>query len=85
MSLASVVHDFRAAWKDQSVEVIHRAACEVATALLHHRDVEVGSFDGKQFVPWPLTPWAADDKIGTEVMAMNDFLADDSRYVFRRR
>jgi len=85
VALADVVRDFRGAWRDQGVEMIHAAACEVATGLLHHGDVEVGEFDGKQFVPWTLSPWAAAERISAEVMPMNDFLQDGRRYVFRRK
>lgn len=85
VSLAGITREFRTAWPEQSVAVVNGAVCEVATALLHHGDVEVGDFDGDRFVPWPMTSWAAAEKIGAELRAKNEFVEDDRRYVFRRK
>jgi len=85
VSLAGITREFRTAWPEQSVAVINGAVCEVASALLHHGDVEVGDFDGDKFVPWTMAAWAAAEKIRMELMAKNEFVEDDRRYVFRRK
>jgi hypothetical protein len=85
VSLAGITREFRTAWPDQGVGVVNGAVCEVATALLHHGDVEVGDFDGNKFVAWPMAPWAAAEKINVELVAKKEFLEDERRYVFRRK
>jgi hypothetical protein len=85
LTLASVVHDFRVAWHGQKREMINEGACEVAMALLHHGDVEVGDLVGGKFIPWELTRWDAAEKIHTEMMAQPNFLEDEQHYIFRRK
>ncbi len=85
LALAALVGQLRAAWPGESLAVVHGAACDVATGLLHHRDIEVGSLTGGKFVPWPMSRWAAEEKIRREVMAMPGLLTDETDYVFRRK
>jgi hypothetical protein len=85
VALASIVRQLHRGWPDEGVSVVHHAAREVATGLLHHDDIQVGNLVGGKFVPWRLTPWAAAEKIDTELKAMPDFLIDETRYVFRRK
>jgi hypothetical protein len=85
VSLASGIGQLHAGWPGESVAVVHGAAVEVAAGLLHRGDIEVGSLEGGKFIPWSLTPWQAEEKIRTELMAMPGFLTDENRYVFRRK
>ncbi len=85
VALARIVRDARAAWPEQSVAVVHRAVLEVATGLLHRRDIEVGGFAGKPFVASPLKPWDASERIGAELGARKEWYDDGTRYVFRRK
>ncbi len=85
VALAGIVREFRVAWPEQGVDWVHASACEVATALLHHGDVEVGDFDGTKFVPWRMPRWVAAEKISAELRPMPDFLEDAHHYVFRRK
>lgn len=85
ISLAAGVRQLHAGWPGESVAVVHGAAQEVATALLHHDDIEVGTIVGGKFVPWQISRWAAEEKIRIELRSMREFLTDESRYVFRRK
>jgi len=85
VSLANFVRELRVAWPGENVATVHAAACELATGLLHHGDIEVGSLEGKTFVPWSMSRWEAARKIDTELKSMHDFLQDENRYVFRRK
>ena len=64
---------------------VHGFVREVAACLLHYDDVEVGDIESGKFVAWNLEACDADERIDSELMAMDDFLADDTRYVFRRK
>ncbi len=79
------MRDARRAWPQADVVVVHGAALEVATGLLMHSDIEVGSMVDGTFVPWRMSPWNASEKIHEEIGGMAGFLSDQSRYVFRRK
>ncbi len=82
VSLAVVVWEIREKWGVEfGVPEVHGFVREVATCLLHHQ-VEVGDVIDHSFVPWDLEPWDADEKIDHELMSMEVFLEDESRYVF---
>ncbi|HTZ20746.1 MAG TPA: hypothetical protein VMC06_07680 [Opitutaceae bacterium] len=85
VALASVVSQLHRGWPDAGVSVVHGAAREIATGLLHHDDIEVGDLAGGKFVPWRMTPWAAAEKVDAELKSMPDFLTDETHYVFRRK
>ncbi len=82
---AHLVRELRRLWgSDFGVRSVHGFVREVATCLLHHNDVEVGDMTAGRFVPWRLPPWDADERIDAELMAMNSFLDDEDKYVFRK-
>ena len=85
LALAGVVREFRAAWPDQSAAGVNGAAGEVATALLHHRDIEIGDIEAGKFVPWRQSPWEAAGRINAELMARKEFFSDETHGVFRRK
>jgi len=85
VDLANFVKDARLAWPQANVTVVHGAALDVATGLLMHPDIEVGSVVNGTFVPWHMAPWQASARIHEEVGGMAGFLAEPSRYVFRRK
>ena len=85
VSLATFVTDARKSWPGESVATVHEAAGELAEGMLHQGDIEVGSLEGTKFVPWSMPPWKAARRIHTELGAMNDFLSDEGRIVFRRK
>jgi hypothetical protein len=64
---------------------VHGFVREVATCLLHLEDVEVGDLKNGKFVRWPLEPLEVDEKIDTDLLAMDEFLDDKTRYVFRKK
>jgi hypothetical protein len=83
---AYLVRDLRRRWgSEHDAGSVHGFVREVATCLLHHDDVEVGDIAAGRFVPWMLEPWDASDKIDAELMAMQSFLNDDDKYVFRKK
>ncbi|MBE0543193.1 MAG: hypothetical protein IH623_17755 [Verrucomicrobia bacterium] len=83
---AHLVRELRSRWGvEHGIGSVHGFVREVATCLLHHEDVEVGDMQAGTFVPWALPQWDADDKIDAELMAMETFLDDENRYVFRKR
>ena|SRR6478609_4274299 len=85
VDLATFVRDARRAWPKADVAVVHGVALEVATGLLMHSDIEVGSMVDGAFVPWRLSPWAAAGKIHEQMAGMPGFLSDQGHYVFRRK
>lgn len=85
VTLAHWVKELQTAWPDADVRVVHGAVHEIAAALLHRGDVEVGERRANQFVPWRMTRWDAEARIHSELMAMKDFLQDENRYVFRKK
>jgi hypothetical protein len=86
VSVAHMVRELRTRWGvEHGVGSVHGFVREVVTCLLSHDDVEVGDISAGRFVPWTLELWEADDKIDAELMAMESFLEDEDRYVFRKR
>jgi len=86
ISAADMVGEIRNRWgADFGFLEVHGFIREVATDLLHYDDVEVGDFEGGQFVSWGLEPWDSDSKIDDDMMSMSTFLEDKTRYVFRRK
>jgi hypothetical protein len=86
VSAAHLVRELRSRWGiEHGIGEVHRFVSEVATCLLGHDDIEVGDIAAGRFIPWQLESWEADDRIGAELMAMNLFLDDESKYVFRKR
>lgn len=85
VNLATFVQDERKAWPQADLTTVHAVTLEVATGLLMHPDIEVGSMERGTFVPWRLAPWQAAARIHEEVGGMPGFLSDPSRYVFRRK
>jgi hypothetical protein len=86
VSAAHLVRELRSRWGvEHGVGSVHGFVREVATCLLHHDDVEVGDVTAGRFVPWQLASWDADEKIDAELMTMDLFLDDESKYVFRKR
>ena len=86
VAAAQLVRELRSRWGvEHGVGSVHGFVREVATCLLHYEDVEVGDVQAGTFIPWPLPQWDADDKIDAELMAMDSFLDDEARYVFRKR
>jgi hypothetical protein len=85
VALATLVGQFRVAWPGEGVAAVHSAAMEVAADLLHQGDVQVGDLEAGKFVPWPIKPWAAEEKIRAELLAQPGFYANDRQIVFRRK
>ena len=86
VAAAHLVRELRSRWGvEHSVGSVHGFVRETATCLLHRDDVEVGDVTAGRFVPWQLAPWDADERIDAELMAMDLFLDDDNKYVFRKR
>ncbi len=86
VAAAHLVRELRFRWGvEHGVHSVHGFVREVATCLLRQDDVEVGDIREGLFVPWPLPQWAADDKIDAELTALESFLEDEDRCVFRRK
>lgn len=82
---SDMIREIREAWGPaHGVGAVHGFIREVATCLLHY-EVEIGDLIDGRFVSWGLEPWDADEKIDHELMSMDAFLEDDSRYVFRTK
>jgi hypothetical protein len=85
VAAADLVCELRTRWgPEHGVGSVHRFVEEVAACLLHHHDVEVGAMKADHFTPLPLEPWDAHKKIADELMSMETFFEDRTRYVFRR-
>jgi hypothetical protein len=85
VAAAHIVRELRSRWGiEHGVGSVHVFVREVVTCLLHHDDVEVGDVKSGRFVAWQLPPWDADYRIDSELMAMDTFLDDETRYVFRK-
>ncbi len=85
MSAAELVQELRTRWgPDHSAAEVHRFVEEVAACVLHHGDVEVGDICDGHFAGWRLEPWDAQARLARELLAMDTFLDDKQRYVFRR-
>ena len=85
VALANLIGQLRVGWPSEGVTVVHEAAREVASGLLHHDDIEVGDLDHGKFVPWAMKPWEAEERVRAELMATHDFFADPARIVFQRK
>jgi hypothetical protein len=86
VAAAHLVRELRSRWgPEHSVGSVHNFVREAAACLLLHEDVEVGDVVTGRFVPWELASSDSDDKISEDLMAMDLFLDDESKYVFRKR
>jgi len=86
VAAAHLVRELRSRWgAEHGVGSVHGFVREVATCLLHYEDVQVGDVTTGKYVPWQLAPWEADERIDAELMAMDLFLEDEDRYVFRKK
>ena len=85
LPLATVVKEMREAWPTESITVVHAAALEVGSALLHRRDMEIGELVDGKFVPSTSAPWQTNERMISAVNTSNTFFADDRIYVFRRK
>ena len=85
LTLATVVKELRGAWPAENAAVVHRAALEVGTALLHRGDIEMGEIVGGRFVPSELAPWLANERMITEVDASPGWFENEQIVVFRRK
>jgi len=84
VSAVELVQELRTKWGPaHGVGEVHRFVEEVAACLLHD-DVVVGETCGGQFTSWRLEPWDAHARIAQELLAMDNFLDEKDRYVFRR-
>jgi hypothetical protein len=86
VSAAHLVRELRSRWGIKpGVSEVHFFVCEVVCCLLHRDDVQAGDMAAGRFVSWKLEPWEADDKMESELMAMDAFLEDKDKYVFQKR
>ena len=86
VAAAHLVRELRSRWGvEHGVDSVHGFVREVATCLLHYDDVEIGDVTAGRFIPWQLPPWDADQRIDAELVAMDLFLDDEDKYVFRKR
>src|SRR4051794_29211470 len=86
VAAAHLVRELRERWGvEHGVGSVHGFVREVATCLLRHDDVEVGDVTAGRFVSWQLDQCDADERIDAELMAMDSFLDDEDKYVFRKR
>jgi len=84
VSAGELVQELRRKWgPEHGVREVHRFVEEVAACLLRD-DVELGDIIDGRFAPWRLEPWEAHFKLQQELLAMDAFLDDKERYVFRR-
>ncbi len=85
IAAADLVRELRRRWgAEHGVLEVHGFVREVATCLLWRGDVDVGDMKDGRFVSWTLEPDAADSRIDEELMSMDAFLEDLSRYVFQK-
>ena len=86
LPIAHLVRELRGKWgADFGVSSVHRFIEEVAYCLLIHDDVLVGDIIEGRFVPWALERSEVDQKIDRDLMSMDTFLDDETRYVFYRK
>lgn len=85
LPFAAIVADMQRAWPGTSYSLVHLSALEVATDLLHRRDIEVVEKIDGAFRAMQLPPWAVREKLRQEVMSSKDFFRDSDRFVFRRK
>jgi hypothetical protein len=85
VACTDLVAELRARWgPEHGVGSVHRFVEEVVACLLHHDDVQVGDMIGSRFTPSNLEPWNAHKKIADELMSMDGFFEDQTRYVFHK-
>ena len=85
LPLATMVKELRAAWPAESVAVVHGAALDVGTALLHRSDIEVGELVGGTFSPLPDPSWHTNEQMISTVRNSPGFFENERVYVFRRK
>jgi hypothetical protein len=85
LSLATMVKEIREAWPKENISLVHTAALEVATALLHRSDIEVGELVDGKFVPSKSPPWHDNERMLSEIQHSADLFQNDHVYVFRRK
>jgi hypothetical protein len=85
LPLATVVKDFHDEWPSGSVSMIHFAALEVGTALLHRGDIEVGEMVGGKFVPVSSPAWEINRRMIDELRHSPILFGNMEVYVFRRK
>lgn len=85
LSLATVVKELREAWPKENIPVVHSAALEVGTALLHRGDIEVGEMVDGKFVPSPNAPWQTNEQMQSDLKDTSTPFENDRRYIFRRK
>jgi hypothetical protein len=84
VSAAELVRELRAKWgPDYRAPEVHRFVEEVAACVLR-KDMEVGDLREGRFSAWTLDPWDAHEKIADDLMSLDSFLEDKTRYVFHR-
>jgi hypothetical protein len=85
VSAAEFVQELRDRWgPEHGAPEVHRFVEEVAACVLQHDDAEVGDIRDGRFTGWRLEAWDAHAKLAQELLAMDTFLDDKKRYVFRR-
>jgi hypothetical protein len=86
VSAAHLVRQLRDRWGvEHGVSAVHGFVREVATCLLWRGDVDLGDFKEGRFVSWSLEPEDADTRVDEELMSVDAFLEDQSRYVFQKK
>jgi len=86
VSVATLVRELRDRWGPaHGVGEVHFFLAEVGTCLLHYDDVDLGDVKEGRFVAWPLEPWDANDRLEEELCALDTFLEDENRFVFRKK
>ena len=63
---------------------VHFFVSESVRCLMGCEGVEIGDIIDGQFVRWSLELWDADEKFESEVCALDTYLEDETRYVFRK-
>jgi hypothetical protein len=85
VSTAQIAREVRNRWgADHGFMAVHGFVREVGTCLLFRGDVQVGDLKDGVFSAWNLGPDEADAKLSDELMSLDSFIDDDSRYVFRK-
>jgi hypothetical protein len=83
---AYLVRELRDRWGvEHGVASVHGFVREVATCLLWRGDVDLGDFKEGRFVSWSIKPEDANTRVDDELMSMDAFLEDQSRYVFQKK
>ena len=85
LPLATVVREMREAWPKENITLIHQAALEVGTGLLHRSDIAAGELVDGTFVPFSSPSWNTNADMIYEVMNSSVLFENDHRYVFRRK